>query len=63
MEERFGATLDRVQMTSRRNTGYNVLPAKARKLMMSIGHGASRNEIMESGVSVNPKLSTMVCAE
>jgi hypothetical protein len=50
-------------MTRRRKTGYSVLPAKARKLMMNIGHCASLKETMESGVRVNPRLLTIVCAE
>jgi hypothetical protein len=58
-----GASLYMVQIIRRSMTGYKVLPAKARKLITNMGHSASRKEIIESGVSVKPKLSIMVCAE
>lgn len=56
-------SLAMVQMTRRRKTGYSVLPAKARKLIRIMGNLASRNDIIESGVSVKPRLSTIVWAE
>jgi hypothetical protein len=37
-----------------------VLPARARKLINSMGHVASWNEIMLSGVRVRPRLLIMV---
>lgn len=63
MDDVLGVTLCMVQMMRRRQTGYRVFPAKAKKLMLIMGQMAVLNEIIESGVKVNPKLSTMVCAE
>lgn len=58
-----GQTFDMVHIMRRKNTGYSVFPAKARKLMMNMGQPASRKEIMESGVRVKPRLEIMVCEE